>query len=352
MPRQQAGRFLPIWHALRGFGLTGRGASAAAGEGDSAPRRCGAGARLLRMLHWLLVGLAIAAAACWMVGWVLSDRFVPSQFAKWVPPAMLLPIVASAAIVAASRRRRRTALAFGLVAAAMVTIHLRQRWSPFAPCRDGVRIVHWNAASPRVEESAPARASLASLEADLLLVSNDWGLFGRLHGDRWPETGQRVHRAGPFAIASRLPLLEVRLAVASKQRFVAVVRLDATAEIGRPLVVWLVDLPSDPRRPRMAEARALRTLLDGLRLPPPDLVAGDFNMDAGSVALQALLPGLRDAFAEAGRGYAGSYPRELPLWQPDQMAVAPTLRICSYRLVDLGWGRHRAQELMLPRRTD
>lgn len=315
-------------------------------------RPCSVRAWLPRVLSGLLFGLAIAAAACWVVGVVASDRFLPTQFAKWVPLPALLPVVAAAAIVAAWRRGRRLAGAFGVVALAMASIHLQQRWSPFAPCREGVRVLHWNAASPRPEESPPVREALASIGADLLLVSNDWGLFGRLHGDRWPETGWRVHRAGPFAIASRLPLLEVRLAVASKQRFLAVVRVDATTELGRPLVVWLVDLPSDPSRPRMAEARGLRAVIDGLDLPPPDLVAGDFNMDAGSEALRTLLPGLRSAFAEAGRGYAGSYPRTLPLWQPDQMAVAPSLRICSYRLVDLGWGRHRAQELMLPMRPD
>lgn len=299
--------------------------------------------------RWLAFSAAVAAALCWLVGLVASDRFAATQFLHWVPAPLLAPIVAAGSVVALGAARwRPLAAACAAAALAIAAVHLATRWSPRGPCDEGLRIVHWNASSPSLEEADADRRAIAGLRPDLLLVTDDWALFGRVRGDRWEETGWRVHRAGPFAISTRLPLLEVRLAVASADRYLAVVRLDASEAIGRELVIWLVDLPSDPRGARMAEARSLRSLIDSLRLPPPDLVAGDFNLDSGSAALRTIAPGLRNAFAAAGRGYAGSYPRRLPLWQIDQILLSPDLAACSYRLVDLGRGRHRAQELMLP----
>jgi endonuclease/exonuclease/phosphatase (EEP) superfamily protein YafD len=299
--------------------------------------------------RWLAFGAAAAAVLCWVVGLVASDRLAATQFLHWIPAPLLAPIVAAGGLVAVRAPRwRPLAASCVAISIAIAATHLALRWSPRGPCAEGLRIVHWNASSPSLEEADADRRAIAELRPDLLLVTDDWALFGRVRGNRWEETGWRVHRAGPFAISTRLPLVEVRLAVASADRYLAVVRVDASKEIGRELVIWLVDLPSDPKGPRMAEARSLRSLIDSLRLPPPDLVAGDFNLDSGSAALRAIVPGLRDAFRAVGRGYAGSYPRRLPLWHLDQILLSPDLAACSYRVIDLGRGRHRAQELMLP----
>lgn len=299
--------------------------------------------------RWLALAAAAGAALCWVVGLLASDRFAATQFLHWVPAPLLAPIVAAGGLVALGAPRWRLLAASSVATSlAIGATHLALRWSPRGPCLEGLRIVHWNASSPSLEEADADRRAIAELRPDLLLVTDDWALFGRVRGNRWEESGWRVHRAGPFAISTRLPLVEVRLAVASADRSLAVVRVDASEAIGRELVIWLVDLPSDPKGPRMAGARSLRSLIDSLRLPPPDLVAGDFNLDSGSAALRAIAPGLRDAFRAVGRGYAGSYPRRLPLWHLDQMLLSPDLAACSYRVIDLGRGRHRAQELILP----
>jgi hypothetical protein len=77
-------------------------------------------------------------------------------------------------------------------------------------------------------------------------------------------------------------------------------------------------------------------------------VVGDFNMDLGSASLAAAFPFHRSAFDLVGEGYAASYPRTFPLWHPDQILVGEGIEPCGYRLIDLGVGSHRAQELRLP----
>lgn len=306
--------------------------------------------RLVSGLRVLGFIVALGALAIWLVGSLASDRWLWTQWFAWIPTPLLLPGLAVGVAAAATLRRRRLWWVAGC-AALVLSIggaHLASRWRPVAPaCREAFRIVHWNPAAPGPRTADAYRAALLPLDPDLLLVSNDWWLFGRLRAGRWEEAGRRVIHAGPFAIASKVPVLEARLVVASEQRYVAVVRIDTRETLGRPLTIWLVDFPSDGRRSRMEIARSVAPRLAALDLPEPDLVIGDFNMDAGSAATAALFPGLRNAFAVAGAGYAGSFPRQLPLWHIDRALVGARLDLCGYRLLDPGIGRHRMQELLI-----
>lgn len=316
----------------------------------------------------LLLGLGSIAVAAAALGWCLrmtvSDTVPSLQKFAWIPtPLLLAAALAGVGLLCGSRAiaRSRAALVGLLVGAllllAMSTEHLGSRWGAAKTCADPIRIVHWNATSPSPEDSEPQRAELAGLPWDVLIVSNDATLFGRWFAHRWrdgPGGEERtVRRAGPFALVTDHPVLESRLAIASGGIWLGVFRIELPVgpgrRGGRELVVHVLDLPSDPDLPRGPLLTDLRRRLDELQLPEPDLVMGDLNLDAGSGALAAAYPGLVPAFEVAGEGYAASYPRRWPLWQTDQTLVERDLAVCRYRLVDLGFGTHRAQELSIER---
>ena len=149
---------------------------------------------------------------------------------------------------------------------------------------------------------------------------------------------------------------------------------------GRPLVFWIMDLPSDPTlsRHRIAAETSRRlaewqgtifrrspdpaprvdgtpartewradTSLSSVGFPKPDVMMGDFNIPRGSRSLQTLTRGrdwsMTNAFDQAGIGYVATWPIEFPLWHIDQAFVAEGLRATSYRVVNPRAGLHWIQ---------
>ena len=55
-------------------------------------------------------------------------------------------------------------------------------------------------------------------------------------------------------------------------------RIDTTEQLGEPLVLWAVDLPSNITIPKIDTAERVRRLLTTVHLQRPDIVMGDFNM--------------------------------------------------------------------------
>ncbi|MBM4105163.1 MAG: hypothetical protein FJ257_02490 [Phycisphaerae bacterium] len=307
--------------------------------------------RWLRLAAWgIALAGAVGVASAWAVGRVTSDLNPTLQFLSWVPaPLFVLLLLAAAGIMTLAVRPRRAAAVVAAIPLLVGVDHLARRWGLPRACEDSLRIVHWNPASPGPDEAEAFAVAVESRPFDVLVISNDWWLFGRPFTHQWVGRERRVFRAGPFAMVTDLPVEEARLVVASGRRWVGMFRLAASPQFGRPLVIYVVDLPSSIRSPRREIARELTACLRDLDLPPADIVMGDFNMDFGSRSLASVFPSLRSAFSVAGQGYAGSYPREWPFWQPDQMLLAPGVEACGYRLIDLGMGTHRAQELMLER---
>lgn len=56
-------------------------------------------------------------------------------------------------------------------------------------------------------------------------------------------------------------------------------------------------------------------------VPPkvPFIAGGDFSVSAGDASLRVLAARLRDAFREAGIGWPGTAPSNLPPWRVDQI---------------------------------
>jgi endonuclease/exonuclease/phosphatase family metal-dependent hydrolase len=226
---------------------------------------------------------------------------------------------------------------------------------------------------------------------DVLIISNT--VSNRLLKDMAVQLGPEYTSgsAGGFAIVSRLPVIDTRavsldipaeytglagvpaaidgeegLPVAPKTEYLpkwspvprlgsniydpghaVCVRIDATEQLGRELVIWALDLPSQPRAWRMEVAEAatarLYTEFSSDRFAGPGIILGDMNTPRGSASLELVSLGYPHAFEEAGRGYVATWPRHRPLFHIDHMYIAPGLRAASYETIDMGISEHRAQ---------
>lgn len=279
-------------------------------------------------------------------------------------------------------------------------------WSTPGPGPDeqAVRLVHWTMSTPDLFEWREGFARLSPgpkpdvvvlftvvraelLKAAALELGEEyrlvrWGSFAAI--SRFPVEALRVRSLGlvpgagvvpdgagasPIApererppsalvwIYNRIaPLLGTgrRSFVMDDPGTIAFLRLDTREALGRATTVWAIDLPSDPLEARAPLARAAARAIRGHArdlggagleaLAAPDLIVGDLNIPRGSWSLRGLLPeGFRDAFDDAGRGRAGTWPARFPIWQIDHLFVGPGWRAVRYEQVDTGRGDHRVQ---------
>jgi hypothetical protein len=313
------------------------------------------------VLRWTLRGallllslLAAALLAAWLTGRIVSDRYLWSQWLLWIPtPAALLAaclgLFCAAMPVWVSRRRRRVArfawLGVTLVLLAYFAL-IEHRLLSF-PTADpaGLKLVHWSLGKARREPEGPFAQRLVALDGDVTILTHAIHVPDTEIIRNWLGQDRRPVHMGRFSIITRLPVLQLRWLVSEDDIQVALVEIDATEVLGRPIVLYLVDLPSDPHLPRAQVARKVRSFLDEIEsdTPPPDAVIGDFNITRGSAALAIAMPGLHHAFNDGGHGYGASFHQALPLYHIDHILLAPTLRCTRYDLIDPGLGRHRAQ---------
>jgi endonuclease/exonuclease/phosphatase family metal-dependent hydrolase len=318
------------------------------------------GARWLANLLVMLLWLALLA---WLTGRVLTDRFAWSQWLWWIPtPAALL--VATLGLALANRRgappsRRRRRVLFWSACTAALTMHFaifeHRLLRPSPPARGpALTIGHWNMTLDSYSPPNRLMEGVARLDADVMVVTSPSNtvrqaftqLAANADGAAW------MHDGWPMLMFSRLPINRVRVLVAVDLMFITLVELDAAAALGRPITLALVDLPSNPRRSRMTIAREVRRLLDEAGAPEPDIMVGDFNIPRGSASIATLFPGMTNAFDRAGHGYAGTFPRRLPLYHIDHVLVNERagLTAARYDLIDEGLGRHRAQKAWIVNR--
>ena len=92
--------------------------------------------------------------------------------------------------------------------------------------------------------------------------------------------------------------------------------------------------------------------------PKPEIVVGDFNTGRDAAAIARLLPDLASAHSQAGIGPDYGWPRfvfwkgedrkTVPFLGLDQAFISPQRwRTTAYRMIALGAGTHRAQEMIL-----
>ncbi|MEE8156237.1 MAG: hypothetical protein V3T53_14885 [Phycisphaerales bacterium] len=299
-----------------------------------------------------LVALAMLVLIAWLTGRIVSDRYGWSQWLLWIPTpgailAALLGFLGALRPVDKPHRRRRRLLVWGIIALALVGYFtLREHRILRRPpsLTTGMRIAYWNPNSAAIRDSAEVRNTiLIDLDADLTILANAGG-FKRY--DALADTlglEGKAFRVRPFLFFTRLPLLEYQTLISNGGIEVVHLRLDATATLGRAISIYAVDIPSNPRWPRLKTARYLRRLLDSVAAPPPDIVIGDLNMTRGGAALRAAFPDLEHAYDQAGHGYGATYPRVFPLYHIDHVLLAESLQAADYQLVNPGVGRHVIQ---------
>lgn len=132
-----------------------------------------------------------------------------------------------------------------------------------------------------------------------------------------------------------------------------VVRFDTRARLGRELVVYYIDMPSDPFAWRYRMAERAQQLIEGLRakrdaegravVPMPDMIVGDFNTPRGSASLGLLTQGMENAFDQGGWGLVATFPRPWALLHIDQMYVSSWLRAARYQVELPPVGEHWMQ---------
>jgi len=369
-------------------------------------RQHGAGWWAAAVARAVVVLVVVGGALAWVIGRVVTDRFAWSQPVWWVPAPVLLGPLWVAGVWGAVRwvRGVRRSRRFGrraacgarrgwtgavVVAAGAVSVMLVAfgelgmhraligRGSGSAQHEEPVRLVFWNQAGHGVGDLGPV---FVPREPTVLVLANrhsesSTGELARAFAASGP-----VHPAvgWPFDVFSRLPVrrwastslgLEGRSRAGddSSQRDSGWAAWYELETAGGTLVVWAVDLPSDPRAHRMPLAReAGRSIAawrgavrvregDGYRyetgdapgFPAPDVIVGDFNIPRGSASLGVFLQEagageMRSAFGEAGFGWERTWPRAWPVWAIDQCFVGAGVRAVGLGVEDLGVGGHRA----------
>ena len=253
---------------------------------------------------------------------------------------------------------------------------------------DAIRVVHWNIAAAFMDTDRAGRA-LADLDADLVVLAN-----ARRDGQRAALLnalgGARTLTIGSAGVASRIPITRAasvwvgtreaggRATRETGSRGWVVVLELAPEGRGAPIVVWVVDLPSEPTRPKPAIVRETIDAVggrsgssrhatgdggwawrrDGRPYAPPDLIIGDFNIPRASASLEGFDAlrdgGYADAFAAAGWGRARSWVPTHPDplvrallalggWHIDLALAARVHDIRGYALEPIGGTAHRAQ---------
>lgn len=353
-----------------------------------------------RWRRWLCVVATILGACilvAWLVGRVVSDRTIVTQYLYWIPSFAALPLAAAAWLLAwlcargliadpqTGRRvffRTRAVLLAGCaIAGAYASIFEYRLYRAVMPAQSGsLRVMSWN---PGGWDPSDFALRVASRKANIVAMANvpmftDWQKLRTSVGE--PNS---VVRFGRLSLISAYPVRRwggTRLGVTGAQVRTFLwqgggqvtidageglfAELDTTAELGRTTVIWLIDLPSDPdlwRERVCREAAATIAAYRGpamsrgpqgldvpqelatLGFPLPDIVVGDFNIPRGSASLRHLSVGLNDVFAGSGWGAGGHFPREVPVFALTQAFAAPWLEAKRYNAVDLGGGRHRAQ---------
>ena len=296
----------------------------------------------LRLVVGLAAGLFLLA---WLIGVAWSDRFLLTQFCSWIPAIALAPVALLAALAA---RARWSTLAWCLVALCVTGwwFLVEQPWRPGSGSNDGLSVLQWTMSHDKSERVKHAMYIIQE-DADITILTHGYGVRGTKEIRDWLGPDVHPYKLGFFTVLTRLPVRQLRPIAASDDIHARVIEIDTTEQLGRPLHIAAVDLPSSLNRSRWNVARTLRTWLEDRGAGPIDLALGDFNMRRGSAALASIFPELDHAWDRAGHGGGPSWSRSFPIFRIDHVLVADWLEVLDCTTADPGIGRHRTQRVVL-----
>lgn len=366
--------------------------------------------RAVGLLSALLLMGSVALWSAWIVGVIWTDRALMSQYVSWAGALLLLAsillVLPGLLLSFAWPRSRGVRSTRRLVAGVVIssigvwcwyTFRLGAIFVPTSPAPDGraIAIMHWNASKdPGVAADQYLGTLVAEPTPDVLVITGWMSVSTRNMLLRHVGPGATQYIAGGMGVFSRVPItsgrsIAIDVTAARESEAAAtspwvvrlgrrvfshahvswrnstpmdiatlqIVKLDTVSQLGRPLVVYAIDLPSNPMASRRRAAEIIARQIESLQTGPdpiemPDLLVGDFNTPAGSFSLSLLAPRMCDASSGAGVGLLATWPRERPLLLIDHAFVASWLRPSGYRIVDPARTEHRAQRFEItPRKT-
>ena len=290
-------------------------------------------------------GLAGICVATWVIGLCGSDRWMLTQWASWLPAILLLPIGLVLLLYSRSRYGRITWSMVALAGTGWWFV-IDQPWRPGGSPPDGLSLVQWTMSHDKSDRNAHADV-IVELDADITVLTHGYGVRGTEIVRDWLGPDIKPYKYGYFTVLTRLPVRRLQRIAASDDIHLQGIEIDTTEQLGRPLRIIAVDLPSNPLRSRMDIAQTARRWMAKRSTGEVDIALGDFNMRRNSAALQLLFPQLEHAWSLAGAGWGPTFPRLMPIYHIDHILVADWLMVQRDETVDPGLGRHRLQQVWL-----
>ncbi|MFI4898478.1 MAG: endonuclease/exonuclease/phosphatase family protein [Phycisphaerales bacterium JB059] len=359
-----------------------------------------------------LIALAgLLAVILWGVGRWFNDDHLWSHILCWITNGLValfdwVTLLLSALCSKLSLRMGGVKLRpFLAVGAILVTVWMLLAWRPMnvlqvfdRRAEPGLRVAYWNISVEH--DAADAGDIILAQRPDIAILANirndeHRGSILEAMGSLVPEGSEGVHFRAEVnvTVSGRYPIR--RWGMARPRRVttrltewrsewdtgrIVFIEFELTPpareRLGMDtLVVWVVDLPSDPsmRRAEVMQAAANAVgewkgpavapdhlgrwrqapLPEGeTGFPEPDLIIGDFNTPRASRSLRTLVADARSTHDQAGLGPGGTWMRSLPLWAIDQAFTGRRVRAVRSRVIDPGISEHRMVVVELDRAGD
>lgn len=281
----------------------------------------------------------------WVLGNTLSDQNSFTQWLEWIPTILIVLWFFVIAVISCIKQTWREASIASVLWLVLLGWYVGVENKLFTNCKDTgeLKLVAWTMSHPKKEFASQSAATIINMDADITVLTHGWYVRGEPAIQEWlGSSGEKLIR-GTFTVLSKLKPIKIRTLIASDGIHISSFKLDAQKELGKSLVIWAIDLPSEFSKPRFRTAMIAKRLLEEIEKEPPDIVAGDFNMTRDSYAMEYLFPKMRHATDDCGCGLLASYPRAFPIYHIDHILLNSTLKAVSYHLHNPSIGRHRIQ---------
>jgi hypothetical protein len=303
----------------------------------------------MRRFSAFIFRFTILIVFIWILGLGLSDRWYWTQWLEWIPTLSVLLLLLITAIALLSTHKKKEAMILVILFCGLITwfLFIENRVFSTSKATGGFRIAAWTMSHSKKEVSKESAMLLVHLDADITLLTHGWYVRGEPVIKDWLSTSGKLLMSGPFTLLTTLRPLEVRTLVASDGIYISLYRLDTAEQLGKELVIYAIDLPSNLNESRKNIVQRAKRLLHQVDAPEPNMVIGDFNMTRNSQSMIRFFPKLTDAWDLAGVGWSYSYHRAFPLFHIDHILLNTDFKPIAYELQDPEFGRHCIQILEL-----